>query len=132
MSITVRIVDRTPEKLGRLEDAIRRFIVKGSAYVEGQWKSSMAGPKSGRRYGSHVASAPGESPAVDTSNYFNSITTIIAANRLEAKIGTPLDYPMFLEHGTSKMAARPVVEKTANDAVPVLDKILKDEVAKAN
>src|SRR5437868_4634767 len=129
MSISIRITeDKTPELLQKLEAAIGRFVVKGAAYIEGQLKSSMAEPKSGKAYGKHVASAPGESPAVDSSNLTNSIATLIAANRLEAKIGTPVDYSLFLEEGTSKMAARPLWEKTANDSLPTLENILRAEI----
>ncbi len=132
MSITVKITDHTPELMQKMDAAIGRFVVKGAAFVEGQWKADMAsGAKSGKRYGKHIASAPGESPAVDSSNYINSLHTIIAANRLEAKVGTPLDYPLFLEYGTSKMAARPVVEKTAKESLPTLENILQSEIAKA-
>lgn len=116
----------------KLEAAIGRFVVKGAAYVEGQLKSSMAAPKSGRRYGKHVASAPGESPAVDSSNLIGSIHTLIAANRLEAKVGTPVQYAVFLEEGTSKMAPRPLWEKTAKDSLPTLENMLKAEIAKGH
>lgn len=112
----------------KLDAAIGRFVVKGAAYIEGQLKTSMAEPKSGKRYGDHIASAPGESPAIDSSNLVNSIVTLIEANSLEAKIGTPVEYSLFLEEGTTKMEQRPLWEKTAKDSLPTLENILKAEI----
>ena len=129
MSITIRIDDNTPELMQKLRAGIERFVVKGAAYIEGQLKSSMASGKSGKRYGAHVASAPGESPAVDSSNLINSIA-IIRANSLEAKIGTPVEYALYLETGTSRMAARPLWEKTAKESLPTLEKLLKSETGR--
>lgn len=43
-------------------------------------KSEMLKPKTGRRYGSHVASAPGEAPAVDTGRYIKDIEMTVEAD----------------------------------------------------
>ncbi|MEZ5421850.1 MAG: HK97 gp10 family phage protein [Pyrinomonadaceae bacterium] len=127
MSISITIRDQTPELFQKLNRAIEKFVVKGAGYVEGQLKASMAEPKSGKTYGKHTASAPGESPAVDSGNLTGSIS-IIRASSLEAKIGTPVEYALYLEHGTSRMAARPLWEKTARESLPTLERMLKSEI----
>lgn len=130
--ITIRVTDKTPELFQKLEAAIGRFVVKGAAYVEGKWKLAMVTPKTGHVYHRgdkiHIASAPGEAPAVDSSNYINSIEVLISENSLEAKIGTPVQYAAWLEDGTDRMAARPVVARTAAESLPTLDKLLKAEI----
>lgn len=128
MSISIKVTqDRTPELMQKLDAAIGRFVVKGAAYIEGSLKISMAEAKSGKAYGKHIASAPGESPAVDSSNLTGSITTIMESS-LEAKVGTPVEYALYLEDGTSKMEARPLWERTAKDSLPTLENMLKAEI----
>lgn len=127
-SISITVKDRTPELLGKLDLAIRWYVVKAAAYIEDQVKGSMAGPKSGQRYGTHIASAPGESPAIDSSNLIGSIQTVIENNGLMARVGTPVEYAPMLEDGTSRMAARPVWEVERIQSLPTLEKMLKEEV----
>lgn len=129
--IEITVKDRTPELFQKLQAAVGRFIRKGIGYLEGEIKSSMAEPKSGRRYGDHIASAPGESPAVKSSNLINSITPFFPST-LEGILGTPVEYGAYLETGTDRMAARPVWEVELNEALPTLESILRQEVRGLN
>lgn len=54
----------------------------------------------------HRASAPGEAPAVDTSNLHNHIDTEKVKDGLHV-VYTNVEYAAGLEFGTPKMAARP-------------------------
>lgn len=125
--INVKVVDKTPELMQKLEAAIGRFVAKGAGHIEGRLKASMTEPKSGRLYGDHRASAPGESPAVDSGNLIGSIVQIFPST-LEALIGTPVEYAVYLETGTSRMAQRPLWEKTIADELPTLEKMLDKEI----
>lgn len=132
--INVTTKDNTPELMQKLQAATGRFVRKGALYIEGRLNTSMAEPKSGAAYARkndavHVASAAGESPAVDSSNYTNSIQ-IIQANSLEALIGTPLEYPIYLEEGTDDIAPRPLWEKEATDSLPTLERMLQAEISR--
>lgn len=126
-AIKITIEDHTPELFQKLEAGIGRFVVKGASYVKGQLQGDMAKPKSGKLYGRHRASAPGESPAVDSSNLITSIAVILE-NSLEAKIGTPVEYALFLETGTSRMGARPLWDRVAKESLPTLDTMLAKEI----
>lgn len=157
-AISITVKDSTPELFQKLEKAVGRFVRKGAVYIEGQLKTSMAEPKTGRAYprgkdGVHIASAPGESPADDSSNLAVSIQTLMKST-LEAKIGTPVEYALYLEDGTrapslrSKprqgrmagpvenlmgphrggMAPRPLWERTAKESLPTLEKMLEAEI----
>jgi hypothetical protein len=129
--INITVQDKTPELLAKVEAAINRWTGAAAAYVEGQIKSSMAESKSGavyRRKGGekHQASAPGESPAVDSGNLVNSVA--IERATLEARIGTPTEYARYLEDGTGRMEARPVWERTARESLPVLEQMLGNAI----
>lgn len=134
MSITITVKDKTPELMQKMQAAIERFVVGGSQYIEGQLKAEFGKAKSGnvykRKTREHIASAPGESPATDSDNLQDSITRIIAANRLEAKIGTPVEYALLLEDGTpgGQMAPRPLWAATAKSSLPTLEKMLQNEI----
>jgi len=127
MSVTITVKDNSPELLQKVMVAVGRFVRKAAFFIEGQIKTSMAAAKHGHQYGAHVASAPGESPAIDSSNLVGSIHTIFPST-LEAKIGTPVAYAAFLESGTSRMAARPVWQKTVSENLPTLESLLRQEV----
>jgi len=87
--------------------------------IEGDAKILMAtSPKTGRIYMkgkhgdiAHQASAPGEPPAMDTSNLINSG---FAERRAEAdwEAGFSAEYALPLEFGTPKVAPRPFLRPT--------------------
>lgn len=141
--IQISIQDKTPELMQKLEAAAGRFVRKAAFHIEGQMKLSMAEEKTGNEYergpkaieqgkkAKHRASAPGESPAVDSSNLTNSISILPMTHALEAKIGTPVEYALPLETGTKHMEARPLWERTVNEALPTLEALLKQEINRA-
>ncbi len=129
--IEITVKDKTPELFGKLQAAVSRFVRKGILHVEGEIKSSMAEPKSGAEYKRkgdkvHVASAAGESPAVDSSNLIGSVQPFIET--LEAKLGTSVEYAEYLEDGTDNMEQRPVWEKTLQEELPTLEILLANEI----
>jgi len=134
-AISVTVKDKTPELMQKVEAALGRFVRKGTAYIEGELKTSMAEPKSGRRYKRgkdkvHIASAPGESPAVDSSDMTNSFEMLFPS-MLEGKVGTPAEYALLLEEGTDRMDPRPLWEKTAQESLPTLENLLRAELQTA-
>ena len=81
---------------------------------------------SGRVYGKHVASAPGQPPAPDTGNLRRNwrMATLAYPNgkglgiNIHMRITSDVFYADFLEHGTRKMAARPHRERIKTKARP--------------
>jgi len=135
--ITFEVEDKTPELMQKLEAAAGRFVRSAALHIEGAMKASMEEPKSGESYkrgedGIHVASAPGESPAKDSSNFINSIEIFpeaaLIASTLEARIGTVLEYPVYLEEGTDDIERRPLWDETVKNELPTLEARLKREI----
>lgn len=110
MTIAVRISvrsNRMPEILAEMREAASA-IVRTSAYnVQANIQDGMTEAKSGRIYGTHQASAPGEMPAVDTGTLVGSIAVDAQRGRLWAEVSAGAEYAAHLEYGTVNMAARP-------------------------
>jgi phage gpG-like protein len=102
---------------GRLPGAVREVVMETAHDVESVIKRDMAEPKTGELYGSHRASAPGESPAMDTGTLAGSIQ-VEPTGATSAAVATNMDYAAHLEYGTVNMAARPAWVPAAEEVRP--------------
>lgn len=90
-----------------------RYLHAAGLAVQSAAKRLASTPGRGRTYTrgnvTHVASAPGDPPAVDTGRLRASISSELArdAQGLHARVGSRYDVALFLELGTRRMAARP-------------------------
>lgn len=128
--------DRSPEKMAAVEKGVARAVAASALRIERELKTRITEPKSGRTYkrgrsGSHTASAPGEAPATDSGNLIGSIA-VLTPSDLEARIGTPVKYALYLEDGTSKMSPRPLWAVTRDDMIDDVERIFEAEMRKAN
>lgn len=90
-------------------------------------------PKSGRLYRikrkSHRASAPGETAARITGKYGRSASYIPRGDELEFGVSSP--YGGYLEHGTSKMDARPGLQNSIKNKQNSFPSTMEAEIMKA-
>ena len=94
-----------------LVSEVRKVISTPSRTVAaGSTKSGKSKKILGRR-GSNP-SKPGEPPHKDFGTLRNSITYEVQQGLRAVWVGSKLDYSLFLEFGTSKMAARPYLRPT--------------------
>ena len=114
--------------VGQVSAQMRRKlekVVSRTAFnLQGRMRTDMAEEKHGREYGNHVASAPGESPAIDTGFLANSIQ--VEAEGLSAIVGTNADYAMHLEFGTVNMEPRPFYDPAFEAERPEFEKALRE------
>lgn len=73
-------------------------------------------PKTGRIYGTHQASAPGEAPAADTGTLAGSIT--VDRSEKEVILSAQAPYAAVLEHGGAHIAPRPFFYNTVEELWP--------------
>jgi HK97 gp10 family phage protein len=94
----------------------------------------MKGARSGAQYtvGGKTAqrSAPGEPPKSDTGHLVANIDATIDADGGGATVGTNVDYGLWLEVGTSKMAARPWLMPSFEMLKPEIIKRFQNVIAK--
>jgi len=72
-------------------------------------KKSMEEPKSGKPGPKRTRSAPGEAPSTQNRTLRDRIDSD-APSQLTRRVGTNLDYGLYLELGTRTIAARPWLE----------------------
>jgi len=131
--------DRLKQKTGK---AVARGTTRAAMLVQGDARRRvMKGPKSGRRYGKHRASAPGQSPANDTGNLARSISVVAAAPAVEAVayVQARTDYAAALEFGTLRagrgrgtvIEARPFLRPAMEATRVRAAAIIKEELDKA-
>lgn len=115
---------KIPQLTRQLRSRAERVVAETALGIEARIKTGMTEPKSGRTYGSHVASAPGESPAIDTGLLVNSIQTEI--DGLSATVGTNAEQATALEFGSTHTAPRPFMQPAFDDAEPKFKKALSE------
>ena len=127
MSVKIQMVFNNLPKLGgELERLAADVVAKAAHDVEAAVKHSMEGPKHGRVYGNHQASAPGEAPAIDTGHLHNSVMSRQRV-RLEWWVALGAEYAHGLEFGTRHIAPRsalgPAVEKDKPSFIDAMEQI---------
>jgi HK97 gp10 family phage protein len=91
---------------------------KAALMVERDVKKSFTREGSGRLYKRgrkvHIASAPGEPPAIDTGALRASIQNKVSVKGINVigEVGSDIPYSLYLEVGTTKMARRPYLMST--------------------
>lgn len=104
----------------------QNYVDRLGSYFAGQVQKSMQPPKSGEVYGNHRASAPGEAPAIDSSQLVNSIQ-FVKTGRLTGKVFTNVKYAEILEVQKNRpfmgkdSKARKNTERQARALLPLLE-----------
>jgi HK97 gp10 family phage protein len=95
-------------ELTKIINQAENLVYDGSVYMAEEMKKSISsGAKSGKKYGNHTSSAPGQSPANWTGKLLKSIK--VQKSKGMAFVYVTAKYAEFLEFGTSKMRARPFI-----------------------
>jgi phage gpG-like protein len=119
-------------KLGDLSDELLVDTINDVAIATQNEavRGIQRGPANGRTYKrgtvTHTASAPGQFPMSDTGRLASNVESILATPaNIRAKVGTNIIYGAYLEFGTSKMAARPWLQRSFRQAAEGVAKELK-------
>ncbi len=116
-----------------LEKKLGQNLERAAIYLKSKIKENLnttgepylasEGP-SGRHYKNEDVSAPGEFPHKMLGNLQRSVAHAMEADKSKAYVGSNLAYALYLEVGTSKMAARPFFRPTLLAEADAIAKIL--------
>lgn len=136
-SAEVRVVfDRSSQAIAAIDGALdKALLAVAQAIADDAQIEIQSGPKTGRVYGTHQASAPGEVPAMLTGALFEGIKARMDSSEGEhvAVVVSEDEKSAWLEYGTpgGKIAARPFLGPAAARIAPEADRIAADEMRKA-
>lgn len=128
--MSIRLQSQIPQIARSLNQRAAELVRDTAEGIVAHAKQSMAESKSGREYKrgkkgrNHIASAPGESPAIDTGFLANSLNA--QHSGLVSTVGTNAEYAMHLEFGTVKMEPRPFFEPAFEAMKPEFERGLKE------
>ena len=106
-------IDRMP---GANSRAIRSALYEiGSENVSHLRNMIRTGERTGRLYGSHRASAPGEPPAARPNSRLTRTLRYDVRGDFQCEFGDTAPYGGYLEEGTRDMEARPHVSRTVKE-----------------
>ena len=121
------------KKVTAIGQDMKSRATRGSRALKNAELQVLRGQRGGRSYkkslknSRYTASAPGEPPAVRSGKVRSSFRPVAGSSggalSVKVAIETDTHYAGYLEHGTSKMAARPYVEKIKQKAEPEIKSI---------
>lgn len=118
------VVQLTSNRFGEIARALPRAasaVVRATAEaIVADIQQGMTGPHSGRLYGDHQASAPGEMPAVDISNLITGLQMEGEPGETEATVYVTAEAAVHLEYGAplAHLEPRPFMTPAAERARP--------------
>ena len=130
-----KIVNRVAEAYDRLLRAVNEWVHEGVDHLEKRMKALMKSPKSGRFYGTHQASAPGEAPADHRHGLINSFDR--DKKFLNDVLFSRNPVAIYMEEGTKDseenqiIAPRPMWLATVNSESQYLKELLRNKLKKA-
>jgi HK97 gp10 family phage protein len=118
--------------LAKVRAATLTGVVRGVETIREEATQLMQdSPRSGRVYGRHKASGPGEPPAPDTGNLIRNIQTSVDAQKLTGNVNFGTKYARPLEFGTFKMAPRPFARPAVESKKEAIRADIADEISGA-
>lgn len=127
--MSFRLINNIPQVTAKLQREAKRLVHDTAARIEAMAKISFADSKTGRPYQkkgkTHIASAPGEAPAVDTGQLTNSVQWELTGET-SAVAGTNVEHGMHTEFGTVRMEPRPWLGPAFEEATESFEQGLKE------
>lgn len=106
-----------------LEAGASRAVRLAAFHINERLQAKFREPKSGRWYGSHRASAPGQAPAIDFGTLASSYR-VIEVDKFKAVVASSSEEAPLQEYGTRNMEPRPHLYPAAEEERPDFEKAI--------
>ena len=121
-----RLISNFAQVTSAIEKSLPKQCLRACHEVRNEWVRSLTGARSGRQYripGTkrfYTASAAGEAPARRLADHVRSIRVMprFEFGKAQARVGSELDYALYLEYGTENMEPRPSLGPAKDRAMP--------------
>ena len=118
-------------EVGKINRQVVGRAKRGAVLLRNSAAQVLGQDGTGRVYGRHRASAPGQPPAPDTGNLRRNWReeSFVQSNGLgrgldvKLRIRSDVPYAKYLEFGTHKMSPRPYVERIRSKARPEIESL---------
>ena len=115
-----------------MNNQAEKAVVQAGNHLRNKWLDKLTGSRTVRTIrviGTQVtyrSSAPGEAPASRTGRLRQSVAFVVnnKGDKVEYVLGSPLEYALWLEFGTSKMAPRPSLVPVFSENTKEVQKIV--------
>lgn len=114
MGFKIDLVGMSRSAFSQVEQQLPQRAIRASMVLKNSSLEVLRGSRSGRLYGSHRASAPGEPPAVKSGTLRNSWRPVQYGSRHQSPaIESGVSYAGYMENGTpgGMIAPRPFADK---------------------
>ena len=132
----MRLISNFAQVTREIEKSLPKQVLRACHAVRNEWLEGLSGDRTGRQYqipGTsrfYTASAPGEAPAprLGAAGLRGSIRVQprIEPGRIYARVGTELEYAIYLEYGTENMEPRPSLKPALDRAKPAIKRIFDE------
>lgn len=104
-----------------IEERAEAHVEATLEHIQQHVATAMELPKSGKTYGSHVASEAGDAPAIDTADLIDS--AVVQQDGTEGVIVYTSDHALHMEYGApnASVAARPFLAPSVEAERPAFD-----------
>ncbi|HUW57736.1 MAG TPA: HK97-gp10 family putative phage morphogenesis protein [Planctomycetota bacterium] len=132
--MAVRLISNFRTVVAKVEKSLPTQVMRACHEVRNEWLNVLSGARSGRTYRvpgtrrTYTASAPGEAPAQRLGDLRRSIRVQprIEPGRVQARVGSDLEYAVYLEYGTRTMQPRPHLRIAYERARPRIEAIFRE------
>lgn len=125
-------IEFTPDEVSKkVRAAAMRGVVRATEMVRAEMvRLILRGEKSGKIYGKHQASAPGEAPASDTGRLAASLRTEYDLTSVSGKVIVGVPYGLDLEYGTVNMEPRPFIRPALANTQQRAVEVIAEEIGR--
>lgn len=106
-----------------LEPKVTTLVEETLEHIQQHVETAMELPKSGNVYGSHIASQPGEPPAIDSGDLIGSVEIAMESPTV-GSITYTSDHAEAMEFGTVHVAPRPFLTPGIETERPVFNRAI--------